>query len=142
MGLSVAAKLGKATIERGDASTGHQQVCYASAKESPATHLIFEFGEKTSISYLSAAGADWKVSRYCVRSTPVLGRLSTTSGSRLGLAASQVEAILGQADGTVGDTVAYFRHLKRKSTPVELEQFRRDYPEELSDARAHQEFDV
>jgi hypothetical protein len=138
----VTAKLGKAVIvERGDASTGRQQACYVSSRGRPDTHLIFEFGEDTSIIYLFADGPDWKGSRYCVRSSKVSSSLGTASGLRLGLTPNAVEAILGHPDAVMGETVVYFRQFQKKTTPKEFDEFRREYPEALSDAQAHQKFD-
>jgi hypothetical protein len=50
----IATKLGKAqSIERGDAATGREQVCYVSDDASIPVQLIFEFGEdQRSFTYL------------------------------------------------------------------------------------------
>ena len=138
----VTAKLGKASIvQRGDGDTGRQQVCYVAPKQNPTIHLVFEFGETDSIFYLFTGGADWKGSNYCVASTRVLADLSTASGLRLGLTPQQVEAILGRPDTTVGDTEFYLREFHRRSTPAQFEEQRKEYPDQLSDAVAHEKFD-
>ena len=112
-----------------------------SSARSPLVHLVFEFGEDESLFYIFAGGRDWKGSNYCVRSTQVSGNLSTASGLRLGLAPQQLEDILGHPDATVGDTLFYFRQVHKKSTPAEFEEQRKEYPEKLSDALAHEKFD-
>jgi len=78
---AITAKLGEASeIERGDASTGRSQFCYASAANS-AVHVVFEFGEDESVFYLFSGGARWNGSKYCVQSKRVSKSLSTASGS-------------------------------------------------------------
>jgi hypothetical protein len=138
---AIKARLGRAPeIERGDASTGRDQVCYASAANS-AVRVVFEFGEDESIFYIFAGGAPWTGSKYCVPSKRVSDRLSTASGIRLGLTRSEVEAILGPPDTTTSDEFVYSREFNKKSTPTEFETFRKDYPQRLSDEEAHREFD-
>jgi hypothetical protein len=138
---AIAAKLGRAPeIERGDASTGRSQLCYASAANS-AVHVVFEFGEDESAFYLFSSGARWKGSKSCVQSKRVSTRLSTASGLRLGLTRSEVEAVLGHPDATTADEFVYSRAFDKKSTPNEFETFRKEYPMLLSDVEAHRKFD-
>src|SRR5450755_2087343 len=106
---AITATLGQAPeIERGDASTGRSQICYASAANS-AVHLVFEFGEDESVFYLFSGGAPWNGSKYCVQSKRVSKRLTTPSGLRLGLTRSEVEAVLGHPDATPADEFVYSR---------------------------------
>src|SRR5215472_11725588 len=65
-----AGKLGRAqTAERGDASSGRAQVCYASPqRRSRPIHLVFESGEVTDSFYFFAGGPDWEGSDLCVKS--------------------------------------------------------------------------
>lgn len=138
---AITARLGRAPeIERGDASTGRSQLCYASALDS-AVHTVFEFGEDESVFYLFSDGAPWNGSKYCVQSKRVSKSLSTASGLRLGLTLSEVEAILGHPDATTADEFVYSREFDKKSTPKEFETLRRDYPAPLSDEEAHTKFD-
>jgi hypothetical protein len=138
---AITARLGRAPeIERGDASTGRSQLCYASGTNS-AVHVVFEFGEDESIFYLFSGGASWKGSKYCVQSKRVSDSLSTASGLRLGLARPEVEAILGHPDATTVDEFVYSRQFDKKSTPSEFETFRKEYPMQLSDEEAHRKFD-
>jgi len=138
----LASKFGKTTeIERGDAATGRNQVCYQSAKDGKTIHLIFEFGEVEEIFYLFAGGEEWKGSDLCAKSKLVSPSLSTASGLRLGLTKSQVEAILGPPDFVSGERIVYFREVKKKTTAIEFEQMRKDYPRVLSDQEAHAKFD-
>jgi hypothetical protein len=139
---AVVAKLGKASIlDRGDASTGRSQICYASNEGSELIHLVFELSEGTSTFYLFRGGADWNGSNRCAKSSKVTASLSNETGLKLGLSRLQVEAILGKPDSAKGDRIAYLREFQRRATKEEFERFRREYPESLSDELAHQEFD-
>ena len=114
---AITARLGQAPeIERGDASTGRSQLCFASAANS-TVHVVFEFGEDESIFYLFSGGAPWKGSKYCIQSKRVSDSLSTRSGLRLGLTRPEVEAILGHPDATTVDDFVYSRQFDKKSTP-------------------------
>lgn len=138
---AMTAKLGQASeIERGDASTGRSQFCYASAANS-AVHVVFEFGEDESVFYLFSGGANWNGSKYCVQSKRVSKSLSTASGLRLGLTRSEVEAVLGHPDATTADEFVYSRQFDKKSNPSEFATFRKEYPMQLSDEEAHRKFD-
>jgi hypothetical protein len=44
-------------VERGDAASSRNQICYIST--SGSVHLIFEFGEINSVLYLFEDGAAW-----------------------------------------------------------------------------------
>ena len=136
----LAKKFGNAEeIERGDAASGRDQVCYQSATGD--THLIFEFGEVEGIFYLFKGGEDWEGSEVCAKSALVTENLSTRSGLRLGLGRSQVEAILGPADAVMGESMFYKREVRRRTTQKEFDQMRKDYASKLSDQEAHRQFD-
>ena len=139
---AVETKLGKApVVERGDASFGRQQICYVSKVGSENLHLIFEFGEgQESTFYLFRGGANWNGSNLCAKSSKVTAHLVTATGLRLGLSRTDVENILGKPDFVDGDRIVYLRQFNRKATPKEFERSRREYPERLSDERAHQKF--
>jgi hypothetical protein len=99
------AKLGKATVvERGDASTGRSQICYASPGRLSKTYLIFEKGEVNDAFYLLNIGPDWKGSELCTESNLVTANLSTASGLHLGQTSAQVRAILGKPSVVADDT--------------------------------------
>lgn len=137
-----ATKLGKAKeVERGDASTGRHQVCYQSAAGFEKVHLIFEFGEVEGTFYLFAGGQDWKGSELCVKSRTVSTSLGTSSGVKLGLGRPDVEAILGPPDVVKNDRIFYSREVRRRTTPEEFEEMRKDYPAKLTDEEAHKKFD-
>lgn len=136
----VAAKLGRGTeVERGDASTRRSQWCYVSGAN-PSVHAIFEFGEDESLVYLFSGGADWQGSTYCVKSNQVSFVSSTTSGLRLGLTRTEVEAILGRPDAVTENELIYSREFQKRSSTQQFEILRRVYPA-LSDEQAHREFD-
>jgi hypothetical protein len=137
----VAAKFGKAKIvDRGDASIGRSQACYVSS-DSPVIHFIFEYAEDQTIVYLFQNGADWKGSRFCVRSSQVSGSISTASGLRIGLSPAEVKSILGKPDLITGDRYIYERLVERKFTPEAFDRFRKNHPEiPTKDARTEFDF--
>jgi hypothetical protein len=138
----LAAKLGSATIiERGDASTGRQQVCYVARQGSGDMYLILEFGEDESVFYLFNNGAAWKGREFCVKANQKSIGSGTGSGLRLGLSLGQVESVLGKADAASADSLVYSREVQQKTTPIEFDRMRKEYPEQLSDTLAHQKFD-
>jgi hypothetical protein len=117
-GVRLAAKLGKAAIVgRGDAATARAQVCYVSAKGTPAVHLIFEQGEVDNAYYLFSGGPDWQRSNLCAKSPLVSLSLKTGGGLALGQSRTQVEAILGEPTTTWKNRLIYFGvvHVKPKS---------------------------
>lgn len=139
----VQSTLGKATVvERGDASSGREQICYVSEGGSNKTYLIFEGSEgEQGTFYLFDSGADWNGSGYCAKSKGVAENLSTISGLRLGITRAQFVAILGEPDDVVGDRLFYSRAVDRKASPEQFERSRREYPEKVSDELAHKMFD-
>ncbi len=137
-----AIKMGKAPIvERGDASTGRQQVCYVAADDARKAYLIFEVGEDESVFYLFNDGADWIGEKLCLRTKQVSISSGTNSGLKLGLTRAEVEAALGKADATFDDRLVYSREVREKTTSAEFEKLRNEYPEHLSDKVAHEKFD-
>ena len=138
----LAKKFGRAEeIQRGDAASGREQVCYRSSEGFPVVHLIFEFDEVSANFYLFEGGADWSASDACRKSDLVSNALSTRSGLKLGIDRAQVESILGPPDAVKGDQLFYSREVKRRTTPEAFDQMRRDYPAKMSDSEAHQKFD-
>lgn len=138
----LATKLGKAVIvERGDASTGRQQICYVVSEGSGNMYLIFEFGEDESAFYLFSDGPTWNGREHCTRANHEAIASGTGSGLTLGLTIGQVEALLGKADAVYGEKLVYSREEQQKTTPVQFSRLRKEYPEQLDDADAHKKFD-
>jgi hypothetical protein len=138
----LAIKMGKATVvERGDASTGRQQVCYTADDDAKKIYLIFEYGADESVFYLFSDGANWKGQKLCVSTKQVSLTLGTASGLKLGLNRVEVEAILGRADAVFNDKLVYTREIQVKTTPAEFEKVRNEYPQHLTDRLAHEKFD-
>jgi len=132
-------RFGQATIvERGDAASGREQICYASP--SGRIHLIFEFGEVESIVYLFEGGPEWKGSELCSTSPDLTASLSTASGLRLGLSLQQVKTLLGSPSLATPDKLLYRFSYKMKTTAEERAQFRRDLPD-ISDQDLHKYYD-
>src|ERR1051326_3353050 len=124
----IAAKLGHVTdVQRGDAATGRDQICYVS----PAgdIHLIFEFGEVEGVFYLFENGPKWKGDNFCARSMKVDKSLSTASGLRLGMNPAQVEKILGKPSTIAKDKLIYDFEFRKKTPPQDLKKFRESDPE-------------
>src|SRR5271163_1314594 len=118
----VEAKLGKAkVVQRGEASSGREQVCYVS-KSAAKAYLIFEFGEVGSAFYLFEGGPAWTGSEFCAASEGVSAMIHTPSGLTLGLTRQQLEAILGKPDFVTGDRLIYFRETDKKASPEEFER--------------------
>ena len=126
-------KLGTAAIvERGDASTGRDQLCYVSKGEGPATYLIFETGEVNDAFYLFNGGAPWNGNDKCLAAKAVSSESSTASGLHLGLTPSQVIAILGRPTNRRKREMDYYVHARKKTSAAELKEWRKRQPE-LSD---------
>jgi hypothetical protein len=136
-----AGKLGKAKIvERGDAASARQQVCYVSAGPQERTHLIFEKGEIGLFFYLFADGAAWKGSNRCVASKMISRAAATESGLRLGQTPAQVIAILGKPTKQSEDTLIYSFSIRKKASEQDVKQAHRQHPD-MSDKELHESFD-
>jgi hypothetical protein len=123
----IAAKLGHVTdVQRGDASTGRDQICYVS----PAgdVHLIFELGEVEGAFYLFENGPKWEGENFCARSTKVAKSLTTTSGLRLGMNPAEVEKILGKPSSIAKNKLIYDFEFRKKTSPQDLKKFRESDP--------------
>jgi hypothetical protein len=119
---------GEATeVERGDAASGRNQICYTSP--SGSVHLIFEFGELDSVLYLFDDGPGWNGSELCAPSKSVSSKLSTASGLRLGETPQQVKDILGEPSLAAPEKLVYYFEYRKKSTPKELLELRKNYPD-------------
>lgn len=124
----IRAKFGEAIeVQRGDAASGRNQICYTSP--SGDVHLIFEFGEVNSVLYLFDDGPGWNGSELCAPSNRVLAKLSTASGLRLGIGPQQVKDILGEPSVATPDKLVYYFNYRRKSTTKELVDLRKNSPE-------------
>jgi hypothetical protein len=125
-----AVKLGKATtIERGDASTGRRQACYASPGTQDKVHLIFEQGEVEYTFYLFADGTAWEGADRCVDSEAISMNLATTSGLHLGQTPAQVIAILGNPTKRRENELVYSFSVKKKTSPQDLKEAKQRHPE-------------
>ena len=125
-----AVKLGKGTlVERGDASTGRDQVCYVSAQGSEKVYLIFEQGEVEFGFYLFTGGPTWHGNDLCAPSNLVSRSTSTESGLHLGLTPAQTIAILGQPSYRRPNELIYSLHLLKKMPPELLDRLRQQHPE-------------
>jgi hypothetical protein len=133
-------KLGAAhVINRGDASTGRSQICYAGLDGQ--TYLTFEIGEVQYGAYLFNHGPRWSGSDQCAKCEFVTSALKTTSGLRLGQTPAGVQAILGKPTTARrnGDFV-YFRQLRKRTSAVDLEKARRQYPN-MNEKEFHETYD-
>ncbi len=134
----VRSKFGKSTeVERGDAASGRNQICYISPSRS--VHLIFELGEVDSVLYLFKDGPEWNGHELCAASKMVSVETSTASGLRLGLGLEQVESILGDPSIATPNKLVYYFGYKRKTPSEALTQLRKSYPD-MSDAEFGENF--
>ncbi len=138
----IAMKMGKAPIaERGDASTGREQVCYVASEAPSNVYLIFEFGADESIFYLFTDGKVWNGERLCVKTKQISMSSGTKSGLRLGITRAEAERILGKPDAVFDNKIVYSREVRQKHTPAQFETLRKDYGDHLTDKLAHEKFD-
>ena len=122
----IRSKFGEVTeVERGDAASGRNQICYIST--SGSVHLIFEFGEVNSVLYLFEGGAAWNGSELCTRSKSVSTNSSTASGLRLGIRPEQVKAILGDPSMATPKKLVYYFGYKKKTSAETLAEFRKNH---------------
>ena len=127
-----------AEVERGDAASGRNQICYTSA--SGSAHLIFEFGEVNSVLYLFAGGPTWNGIELCANSSAVSATSSTESGLRLGIVPEQVTAILGDPGIATPEKLVYYFSYRKKTSPETLIELRKNYPD-MSDAEFSKNFE-
>jgi hypothetical protein len=138
----VEAKLSKAKpVQRGDASTGRELLCYVSGTAREKLHLIFEYGEVDSTVYLFSGGATWKGMERCVSSPKVSRLVSTASGLRLAWRVNKHSPSWAGLIRAVADKIIYVRETQRQTTSKEFERMRREYPQPLGDGAAHEKFD-
>jgi len=132
-------KFGEAIeVERGDAASGRNQICYVST--SGSVHLIFEFGEINSVLYLFDGGSAWKGSELCKPSKAVSPNSSTASGLRLGMGPEQVKTILGDPSNATPKKLVYYFGYKKKTGVKTLAELRKNYPD-MSDAEFGKNFE-
>jgi len=125
-----ATKLGKATmVQRGDASTGRQQVCYASLGAQEQVHLIFEQEEVGYTFYLFTDGPAWEGADRCVASNAISRSLATASGLHLGMTPAQVIAIIGKPTKRRENELVYSFSIRKKTSAKDLEEARERNPE-------------
>jgi hypothetical protein len=137
-----AAKLGKAqSIDRGDASTGRSQICYASLQDHPKRiYLVFETGEVSDLFYLFADGPDWKGSDLCAKSNLVTMNLSVASGLRLGQTPAEVRAVLGKPSAMIANKIIYSYGVEKKTSSGDFDRLRQQHPE-LSEDELHRNYE-
>lgn len=125
---AIRSKFGDGTeVERGDAASGRNQICYVSI--SGGVHLIFEFGEVNSVLYLFEGGPAWNGSDLCMRSKLVSRKGSTISGLRLGIGPEQVRVILGDPNIVSPNKFVYYFSYKKKTSASALAELRKTYSE-------------
>jgi hypothetical protein len=125
-----ARRLGKVeTIERGDASSGRLQACYASADPNDKIYLVFEQDEVGYSLYLFAAGRPWHGENLCSPSKLVSRSLATESGLHLGLSPSQVIAILGRPTLRYPKGLIYSLHATKRTSTKDLQSAHKFHPE-------------
>lgn len=136
------ARLGQAQrVNRGDASTGRQQICYASVSDRPRIYLIFERGEVTDSFYFFAGGANWNGSNLCTKSHLVTPSVSVASGLRLGQTLSEVRAILGKPSAVFGNKTLYSFAVEKKTSQKDFDKLRKAHPE-ANEEELHRDYDV
>lgn len=137
---TVTRRLGKATeVERGDAATGRNQLCYTSADGT--IHLVFEQGEVESVLYVFSGGPTWEGSNLCNPTQAVSNSIATRSGLRMGMTVAQVRRILGVPSVQKADRILYSRQTKKRTPPKLLEEIRKHDPNHYSDKEFHEQFD-
>jgi hypothetical protein len=137
----LAGKLGQArVVERGDGAAGRSQLCYESAGDSGAVHLIFEHGEINYSFYLFAGGANWKGDDLCLKSKRVSRGLKTASGLALGLTPNQLETILGGASSRTKDKLVYEFEVDKTTSTEQFEQLRKRFPDR-TEKQLHESYD-
>jgi hypothetical protein len=123
-------KLGKATVvQRGDASTGRQQVCYSSPGTPQQVHLIFEEEEVGYAFYLFTDGRTWQGVERCVASKAISQSLGTASGLHLGMTPAQVIATIGQPTKRAKNELLYAFSVRKKTSAKDLKEARERNPE-------------
>lgn len=113
-------------VERGDAASGRNQICYKS--KSGSVHLIFELGEVDAVFYLFKDGPKWNGSDFCTVSDALFGNTSTASGLALGLTPSQVKVILGDPSVDTPSKLVYYFEYKKKTPAKAIAEFRKQNP--------------
>jgi hypothetical protein len=127
-----------AEVERGDAASSRNQICYVST--STDAHLIFEFGEIESAMYLFQGGPPWNGGELCAPSDKVSANSSTLSGLKLGVGPREVEAILGEPSNATPKQLVYYFEYRKKITPEALVRLRESNPD-MSDAELAKNFE-
>lgn len=123
----IRSKFGEGTeIERGEAASGRNQICYISP--SGNTHLIFEFGEIEAVLYLFKDGPKWNGSELCSSSAAISANISTRSGLRLGMRTQEVKSILGIPSVATPQKLVYYFSFRKKTTRKVLAQLKKKYP--------------
>jgi hypothetical protein len=138
----VVSKLGKATIvERGDAATGRNQLCYVSAQGEKNTYLIFESGEVDYGFYLFKSSKPWRGVEQCVPSALVSSDLATGSGVRLGQSQADVISILGAPSAQRKNELVYLLHQQVTLSAEQLKKIQAAHPE-LSEKELQESYGV
>jgi hypothetical protein len=123
----IQAKLGTAAVvERGDAATGRQQLCYAS--RSGRVHVVFESGEINRAFYVFEGGQDWLGIDRCSKSSRINRKVATGSGLKLGMSPAEVRAVLGEPTRTDENRIVYWLGYKVNTPDDVLTKFRNANP--------------
>jgi hypothetical protein len=123
------AKLGRATrVQRGDASTGRTQICYASVGEPVATYLIFEQGEIDFSLYLFKAGKPWNGAEFCIRTPRVGERVATATGIHPGVDQATLRKILGRPSSQAPSEIRFDLSALKPNSKDDLANARRANP--------------
>lgn len=115
-------------VQRGDAATGREQVCYVSEPGAGNVHLIFEEGEVEESFYLFEGGPPWKGESFCKPSKLVSASVRNDAGLGLGETRSQVESILGKPSQSRRDRLEYIFSVTKKTSAKDLAEWRKANP--------------
>jgi len=129
---SIVQRFGKVTqIDRGDASSGRHQACYASPARS--NYLIFEWDEVESVAYLIKNAKPWHGQEFCAMSALVTEQLATRSGLTLGISRQRVFKLLGSPSLATPGRLYYFFEYEQKPSTAEIRKLRKENPQMSED---------
>jgi hypothetical protein len=129
------------TVERGDAGSAREQVCYMSSTTVKPAYLIFEQGEVSSSFYLFSEDRSWNGRNLCVQSKQTTNNIKTESGLHLGQSMDRVIGILGKPGKREQNEIIYVIESKVKTSREEIDKARLQNPE-LSDKEIHDAYDI
>jgi hypothetical protein len=137
---SVKGKFGRAvSMNRGDAATGRQQICYVS-EHKPLLRLIFEQSESDLAFYLFEEGQSWNGQALCAESQQITSALRTKSGLGIGMSPGDAEKVLGKPDISSESRMVYQREIEARTPESKLAELRSEHAE-MSDKDFHENYD-